>query len=236
MNASPERIDHLLSRLGYCSRSEVRDLLRAGRVAVDAVPLRHAQTKVLPSLVTLDGAPLDHPQPLYILYHKPLGKVCAHDDARGIYADFPERWRLRRPCFASVGRLDKETSGLLLLTDDGDWLHRLIAPRFAVPRRYRVQLQSPLQGHEAEQLASGTLLLEGEKYSCRPAELAVLGDQEVLLTLREGRYHEVRRIFAALGNVVMALHRESYGDLTLAGLEPGAWRELTRAERPEEGP
>lgn len=232
MNASSERVDHLLSRLGYCSRSEVRDLLRAGRVAVDGVPLSRPQSKVSPSLVTLDGAPLEHPECLYILYHKPLGKVCAHDDARGIYADFPARWRLRRPCFASVGRLDKETSGLLLLTDDGDWLHRLIAPRFAVPRRYRVLLQSPLRGDEAEQLASGTLLLEGEDSPCRPAELAVLGEQEVLLTLREGRYHEVRRIFAALGNAVVALHRESYADLTLAGLEPGAWRELTPAERP----
>ncbi len=230
MPNSSERIDHLLSRLGYCSRSEVRDLLREGRVLLAGQPLRKASSKVDASQVQVDNVALDHPQPLYVLYHKPLGKVCAHDDPRAIYQDFPPRWRYRRPTFSSVGRLDRETSGLLLLTDDGDWLHRWTSPRYAIPRRYRVHLQSPLRGHEAQILASGELLLEGESNPCRAAEMQVLHDTEVLLTLREGRYHEVRRMFVALDNLVLTLHREAFGPFTLDGLAPGDWRELTENE------
>lgn len=231
MAHSGERLDHLLSRLGYCSRSEVRDLLREGRVSVDGMPLRKAATRVDPATVQVDEEPLDHPYPLYVLYHKPLGKVCAHDDPRAIYQDFPPRWRYRRPSFSSVGRLDRETSGVLLLTDDGDWLHRWTSPRYAIPRRYRVTLQNPLQGHEAGILASGTLLLEGEHSPCKVAEMIPLDTTELQLTLHEGRYHEVRRMFAALDNLVLSLHREAFGPFTLDDLAPGQWRELSEIER-----
>ena len=234
MAHSGERLDHLLSRLGYCSRSEVRDLLREGRVSVDGMPLRKAATKVDPATVQIDEEPLDHPYPLYVLYHKPLGKVCAHDDPRAIYQDFPPRWRYRRPSFSSVGRLDRETSGVLLLTDDGDWLHRWTSPRYEIPRRYRVTLQNPLQGHEADILASGTLLLEGEQNPCKAAEMIPLGTTELQLTLHEGRYHEVRRMFAALDNLVLSLHREAFGPFTLDDLAPGQWRELSEIERQRE--
>ncbi|MBE7565775.1 MULTISPECIES: pseudouridine synthase [Acidithiobacillus] len=231
MAHSSERLDHLLSRLGYCSRSEARDLLREGRVSVDGMPLRKAATKVDPATVQIDEEPLDHPYPLYVLYHKPLGKVCAHDDPRAIYQDFPPRWRYRRPSFSSVGRLDRETSGVLLLTDDGDWLHRWTSPRYEIPRQYRVTLQNPLQGHEVGILASGTLLLEGEHSSCKAAEMIPLGTTELQLTLHEGRYHEVRRMFAALDNLVLSLHREAFGPFTLDDLAPGQWRELSEIER-----
>jgi 16S rRNA pseudouridine516 synthase len=234
MAHSSERLDHLLSRLGYCSRSEVRDLLREGRVLADGMPLRKAATKVEPASVQIDEEPLDHPYPLYVLYHKPLGKVCAHDDPRAIYQDFPPRWRYRRPSFSSVGRLDRETSGVLLLTDDGDWLHRWTSPRYEIPRRYRVTLQNPLQGHEADILASGTLLLEGEHSPCKAAEMIPLGTTELQLTLHEGRYHEVRRMFAALDNLVLSLHREAFGPFTLDDLAPGQWRELSEIERQRE--
>ncbi|MBU2737856.1 pseudouridine synthase [Acidithiobacillus concretivorus] len=234
MAHSSERLDHLLSRLGYCSRSEVRDLLREGRVSADGMPLRKAATKVDPASVQIDEEALDHPYPLYVLYHKPLGKVCAHDDPRAIYQDFPPRWRYRRPSFSSVGRLDRETSGVLLLTDDGDWLHRWTSPRYDIPRRYRVTLQNPLQGHEADILASGTLLLEGEQNPCKAAEMIPLGMTELQLTLHEGRYHEVRRMFAALDNLVLSLHREAFGPFTLDDLAPGQWRELSEIERQRE--
>ncbi|PKY11655.1 16S rRNA pseudouridine(516) synthase [Acidithiobacillus marinus] len=230
-----ERVDHLLSRLGYCSRSEVRDLLREGRVLADGLPLRKASVKVDPASLRVDDEALDHPYPLYVLYHKPLGKVCAHDDPRAIYQDFPPRWRYRRPSFSSVGRLDRETSGVLLLTDDGDWLHRWTSPRYAIPRRYRVLLQNPLRGDEVAILASGSLLLEGENSPCKAAEMTPLSPVELQLTLYEGRYHEVRRMFAALDNLVLSLHREAFGPFTLGDLAPGQWRELTEIEWRGEG-
>lgn len=236
MSNNHERIDHLLSRLGYCSRSEARDLLREGRVDMGGEPLRKSSAKVDPALVRVDEEAIDHPRSLYVLYHKPLGKVCAHDDPRAIYQDFPPRWRYRRPTLSSVGRLDRETSGVLLLTDDGDWLHRWTSPRYEIPRRYRVTLQSPLRNDAAEILASGQLLLDGEERPCRPAELIPVSETECLLTLWEGRYHEVRRMFAVLDNLVLTLHREAYGPFDLGDLAPGQWRELVESEYLQEKP
>ncbi len=234
MQKTAERMDHLLSRLGYCSRSEVRDLLREGRVRVAGELLRKASAKVNAAEVWVDEEPIDHPHAFYLLYHKPLGKVCAHDDPRAIYQDFPLRWRYRRPALSSVGRLDRETSGVLLLTDDGDWLHHWTSPRRAIPRVYRVTLQEPLRGDAADILAAGTLMLDGEDTPCCPATLHCLTEREVLLTLTEGRYHEVRRMFAALDNLVLTLHREAYGPFLLGDLPAGQWRELTVAERMRE--
>jgi 16S rRNA pseudouridine516 synthase len=230
-----ERLDHILSRLGYCSRSEVRQWLRDGRIQVADLPRPQCGSKVDPQQVLVDDEPLDPPQPLYLLYHKGIGSVCAHDDPRSIYDDLPMRWRYRRPVLSSVGRLDRDTSGLLLLSDDGQWLQRWSHPRRAVPRRYRVQLAEPL-GEEAEAiLASGTLRLEGESSPCRPAALQRLSPREILLTLQEGRYHEVRRMMAALGNHVVGLHREAFGPFTLGDLPEHEWRFL-RADEWESRP
>ncbi len=229
----PERLDRLLSRLGYCSRSEVRDWIRAGRVTAGESPV-HPATLADPSEIRIDGEPLDHPGPLYLAYYKQAGTVCAQGDPRSIYHDFPERWSCRRPALSSVGRLDRDTSGILLLTDDGDWLHRWIHPRRQVPRQYRVQLAEPLVENAGDVLSSGDFYLEGERKPCMPAELRRLSGTEILLTLKEGRYHEVRRMMAALGNRVVALHREHFGPYGLDGLAPGEWRLLSPEETGKE--
>lgn len=231
MASEIERLDHLLSRLGYCSRSEVRSWLREGRISVEGQkePLRFG-SKVDPSKLRIDGENLDPADPLYVLYHKDLGSVCAHDDPRSIYEDFPMRWRYRRPVFSSAGRLDRDTSGLLLLSDDGKWLHRWSHARNAIPRHYRVRLAEPLRTDAEPILASGTLLLEGEHTPCQPAQLERFGANELRLTLREGRYHEVRRMMAALGNHVLSLHREGFGPFVLGDLAPGEWRYLRQDE------
>jgi 16S rRNA pseudouridine516 synthase len=219
-----ERLDKLLSRLGYGSRKDVRYWLKEGWVTVDGEAASSPAQKVTADSVQLEGEPLDHPHGLTIIYHKPLGAVCSHKETgQLIYEDFPARWAGRNPPLSSVGRLDKETSGLLILTDDGQLNHKLTSPKHRVPKSYRALLARPLEGNEAEVFAAGTLMLEGDDTPCLPAGLEVLGEREALLTLHEGRYHQVRRMFAAVGNHVETLTRISIGGLTLeaTGLAAG---------------
>jgi 16S rRNA pseudouridine516 synthase len=161
--------------------------------------------------------------------NKPLGVVCSHKEpGRSVYELLPHRWRARMPGLSTVGRLDKETSGLLLITDDGPFLHRVISPRSHVAKRYRADLDRPLSGDEAALFASGTLVLEGESDPLAPAELIPTSDKSADLIITEGRYHQVRRMFAAAGNHVIGLHRDRIGGLALPDdLEPGDWRILT---------
>jgi 16S rRNA pseudouridine516 synthase len=165
--------------------------------------------------------------------HKPLDVVCSHREAgRSVYELLPNRWRARIPALSTIGRLDKDTSGLLLITDDGPFLHRVISPRSHVAKRYIATLARPLEGGEAEVFAAGTLMLEGETEPLAPAQLEPTGPTEAKLTITEGRYHQVRRMFAAVGNHVTALHRDRIGGLALpADLAPGAWRILTPEEQ-----
>ncbi|HIY70690.1 MAG TPA: pseudouridine synthase, partial [Candidatus Luteimonas excrementigallinarum] len=140
-------------------------------------------------------------------------------------------FRLRKPVMSTVGRLDRDTSGLLLLTDDGTLLHRIISPRSRIPKTYEAVLAEPLRGDEAAIFASGTLMLESEQTPLQPAQLEPLDERRARLTITEGRYHQVRRMFAAVGNHVEALHRSHVGALGLGDLPEGEWRPLTPAEQ-----
>lgn len=231
------RLDRLLANLGYGSRREVQLLVHSGLVTlderiVDDADERVAVTQDLSGRMAVRGKPLDPPPGLALMLHKPLGVTCSHKEAGPlVYGLLPERWRRRDPAISTIGRLDKETSGLLLMTDDGSLLHRIISPRAHVPKRYHVTLARPLEGNEAEIFASGTLMLEGEDKPLQPAILEALSERSAHLTVTEGRYHQVRRMFAALGNHVTALHRDRIGDLDLpVDLEPGQYRLLTEAD------
>ncbi|MCI3133737.1 pseudouridine synthase [Phenylobacterium aquaticum] len=231
------RLDRLLANLGYGSRREVNSLVRDGKVVLDGVTLKDAGARIavtadLPARMTLSGVAVDPPAPLTLMMHKPLGVVCSHKEVgRSVYELLPHRWRARMPGLSTVGRLDKETSGLLLITDDGPFLHRVISPRAHVAKRYVAMLDRPLSGEEGAIFAAGTLMLEGETDPLEPATLEVLGPKEARLVITEGRYHQVRRMFAATGNHVTALHRDRIGGLALPhDLEPGAWRILTPAD------
>ncbi|OHD77991.1 MAG: 16S rRNA pseudouridine(516) synthase, partial [Sulfuricurvum sp. GWF2_44_89] len=224
--------DKLLGSLGYCVRKEVAVLLRDGVIThIDNLSLK-SDTKVSHEEILYEGEPLDPPTGIVILMNKPLGLVCSHDDGEGrlVYDLLPPRWRMRDPKISTIGRLDKETSGLLLLSDDGALLHRLTSPKHKVPKVYEATLDRPLQGDEAEIFASGTLMLNGEKNPCLPAKLTIIDESHVTLEITEGRYHQVRRMFAAVGNHVMALHRSSFGDLTLGDLKEGEYRLLDLEE------
>jgi 16S rRNA pseudouridine516 synthase len=222
------RLDQLLANLGYCSRREARDWIEDGRVDVAGQQADDPGQKSHPAAVRVDGEPLDHPDGLLLLMHKPLGRVCSHDGREGpsVYDLLPERWRRRNPQVTTIGRLDKDTSGLLLLTDQSELVHRLTSPKHKVPKTYRATLDADLPAGLAELFASGTLKLKGEEEPCALAELRVLGPREAELTLTEGRYHQVRRMFASQGCEVLTLHRVRFGHLTLADLAPARWREL----------
>jgi len=231
------RLDRLLANLGYGSRREVQQLVRDGAVTLDGAEIgdadrRIAVTRDLPERMRIDDEPLDPPPGLVLMVNKPLGVTCSHKEAGPlVYSLLPARWRRRDPALSTVGRLDKETSGLLLMTDDGSLLHRIISPKNHVPKRYRVTLDRPLRGDEATVFASGTLMLEGEDKPLLPAAMEALSPASAVVTITEGRYHQVRRMFAALGNHVTALHRDRMGGLDLPDdLAPGGFRVLTEAE------
>jgi len=231
MNKS-ERLDRLLSRLGYGSRKQVAGWVRQGLIEVDGIPAVASSQKVDPASVRIEGEVLDHPDGLTIVYHKPVGTVCSHrEQGRMIYDDFPARWSQRKPPFSSVGRLDKETSGVLIVTDNGQLNHELTSPKHGVGKTYRARLARSLRGHEVEVFASGQLLLEGEHTPCLPARAVVLGECEMEVTVFEGRYHQIRRMFAAVGNHVEALQRYAIGALTLDALSlaPGNFRIVDKA-------
>jgi 16S rRNA pseudouridine516 synthase len=232
------RLDRLLANLGYGSRREVTDLVSRRQVVLDGVVVKDAGAKIaiaadLPTRLSVSGQPLDPPAPLTLLMHKPLDVVCSHREAgRSVYELLPHRWRARIPALSTIGRLDKDTSGLLLITDDGPFLHRVISPRAHVAKRYIATLDRPLNGSEAEAFGAGTLMLEGETEPLAPAEFEPIGVTEARLTITEGRYHQVRRMFAAVGNHVTALHRDRIGGLALpTDLGAGAWRILTPEEQ-----
>jgi 16S rRNA pseudouridine516 synthase len=227
------RLDRLISNLGYGSRKEAQAMARNGWIVLDGTPLTEAErhVKITPDLasrMTVQGKPLDPPPGVVVMMHKPLGVTCSRKEAGPLVYDLlPIRWRRREPMLSTIGRLDKETSGLLLFTDDGDLQHRVISPKRHVPKRYLVTLARPLSGEEAAVFASGDLMLESEDKPLLPADLEALSPTTARLTMHEGRYHQVRRMFAALGNHVEALHRDRMGGLDLPeDLTPGALRVL----------
>jgi 16S rRNA pseudouridine516 synthase len=222
------RLDQLIASLGYGSRREVRAQIEAGRVQVAGRVEVDPGAHVDAAAVTLGGQPLDHPGELLLVLNKPEGRVCSRDPAEGpsVYDLLPARWRQRNPPVVSVGRLDKDTTGVLLLTDRSSLVHRLTSPRSKVPKTYRVTLDRVLPDGAEETLAGGRCVLPGEDSPCAPATLRRLQALEVEIVLTEGRYHQVKRMFAALGCAVASLQRTHIGDLGVEGLLPGQWREL----------
>ncbi|PRH82420.1 pseudouridine synthase [Arenimonas caeni] len=222
----------LLANLGYGSRKQVALMFREGRVTDADGEVLYADDVVEPALVRVDDEPLDPAPGLLLALHKPLGYTCStKDPGRVVYDLLPPRFRLRNPVLSTVGRLDRDTSGLLLMTDDGALLHRIISPKSKLPKVYEATLAQDLRGDEAAVFGSGTLMLESETTPLAPAGFEALGPRRARLVLHEGRYHQVRRMFAAVGNHVEALHRTQVGGFALGDLAPGQWRALDEADR-----
>ena len=222
----------LLANLGYGSRKDVSRMLRNGWVTDRAGHALGEDAQPAHEDVLVDDEALDPAQGMLLMLHKPVGYTCStKDKGRLIYELLPPRFRLRNPVLASVGRLDRETSGLLLMTDDGVLQHQITSPRSHLSKVYRAELAEDLRGDEAAVFASGELMLEGEDTPLQPAAMRVLGPRSAELTLTEGRYHQVRRMFVAVGNHVQALHRSRIGGLDLGDLPSGEWRLLDASDR-----
>tara|TARA_R110001606_G_scaffold1937_24_gene8072 strand:- start:3166 stop:3894 length:729 start_codon:yes stop_codon:yes gene_type:complete len=234
MSEASVRLDFFVAHAAGVTRKQAKALIRAGRVALldgtGQPRAGKANTAVAAAdRVLLDGQPLALPGHRYLMIHKPAGVVCAtRDGTLPTVMDLlpgAERENLR-----IVGRLDRDTTGLLLLTSDGDWSHRLTAPRQRCAKRYRVSTAEPLSDSQARQLADGVVLKDDPRPT-RPAGVQRLDSGGLLLSLEEGRYHQVKRMLAAVGNRVVALHREAVGAIELdPALAPGEWRELSAAE------
>jgi 16S rRNA pseudouridine516 synthase len=221
----------LLANLGYGSRKEVAWMFREGRITDEAGEVLYADDQVEHARIRVDGELLDPPAGLTIMLHKPVGYTCSTSDTgKLVYDLLPSRFHLRSPVLASVGRLDKDTSGLLLMTDDGKLLHRIVHPKAHLSKIYEVTLARDLCGNEVDIFASGTLMLESERTPLAPASMVVVNSRAAKLTLTEGRYHQVRRMFAAMGNHVEALHRSQVGGLVLGDLPAGQWRVLDASD------
>lgn len=220
------RLDALLARYGYCSRREAAAWIKAGRCSLpDGRPLAPS-TKVAPEDALVDGASVEFPKGLYVAVDKPVGYICSHaEPGRLVFELLPERWVRRKPPVTMAGRLDKETSGLLLLSDDGDFIHRMTSPKMHLPKTYAFETSAPVPEKAAALFASGAFLLESEEKPCLPAELRLDGPCSGTLTLREGRYHQVRRMLAAVGAPVVSLRRTRIGSLALDDLDlrEGEW-------------
>ena len=225
------RLDKAAALIGL-TRAQARKAIAAGRVRVRGDVVRNGAAQVAPEDVTVDGAAVEAPGELYIMVNKPAGVVTATEDARlpTVAELLPEALRRRGP--GPVGRLDRDVTGLVLMTTDGQLAHRLISPRWKAEKLYRARCEGRLGAREIEAFAAGVALSD---FTARPARLQILsaGDEESLaeVALTEGRFHQVKRMFAAVGHPLIALERRRIGCVTLdAALAPGACRPLTGEE------
>jgi len=224
MKNSYKRIDAHLSNLGYCTRGEAKKFLKINEVLVNGTKVLSPSIKANHDDIKINGNILD-PETLTILLNKPSGVICSHNDAGVlIYSLLPQRWNYRNPKLSTVGRLDVDTTGAILLTDNGVLNHRLTNPKKDISKVYEAELAHPLKGNEEKIFASGELFLHGEKKPLLPAKLEVLSPTKVSLEIFEGKYHQVKRMFAAVGNRVIKLHRVSFDDYTVDDLKEGHYK------------
>lgn len=225
-----QRLDKFLCDCGVGTRSQVKDILKAGRVSVDGVSVKDGGTKVDPERqqISMDGQLLRDAGRLVVMLNKPAGFVTATEDARERTVMELLPLELRNRDLKPVGRLDKQTEGLLLFTNDGDLLHRLISPKKEVPKIYYARHQGTANTEDVEAFAQGLTLRDGTV--CLPAKLEPLGEGESLITVCEGKYHQVRRMMASRGMTVEYLERRQEGGLTLGSVSRGDVRILTEED------
>ena len=226
MQNSYKRIDAHLSTLGYCTRSEAKKFMKIYEVFVKDVRVFDPSLKAYHNDIKINDQALD-PETITILLNKPSGYICSHNDAGSlIYSLLPDRWNRRNPKISTVGRLDVDTTGAIILTDDGDLNHKLTSPKSDVSKIYEVTLAQELRGDEKEIFESGTLMLNGETKPLLSAKLEIITPTFVKIEICEGRYHQVKRMFGAVGNKVIKLHRSKFGNFNVNDLKEGSYKTI----------
>lgn len=224
MTNSYKRVDAHLSSLGYCTRSEAKKFLKINEVYIKENRVFNSAIKAYHDDITVNGEVLDD-ETLLIVLNKPQGFICSHNDAgKLIYSLLPQRYQNRNPKISTIGRLDIDTTGIILLSDDGVLNHKLTSPKSDISKIYEVTLEKPLKGDEVEIFASGTLMLHGEKKPLKSAKLEVISSNEVKIEIVEGKYHQVKRMFAAVSNRVLKLHRTKFADFEVGNLKEGEFK------------
>ncbi|PRM90309.1 16S rRNA pseudouridine(516) synthase [Aliarcobacter cryaerophilus] len=219
-----KRVDAYLSSLGYCTRSEARKFLKMNSVFINENRVFNPSLKAKHNEIRVNDEKLDS-EKITILMNKPSNVICSHNDSgKLIYSLLPQRWQNRNPKISTIGRLDMDTTGAILLTDDGELNHKLTSPKKDVKKIYEVTLQNPLKGDEKEIFASGTVVLNGEDKPLKPAKLIILSDNLVHLEIVEGKYHQVKRMFAYTKNKVTKLHRLEFAGFRVDDLKEGEFR------------
>lgn len=228
-----ERLDKITAAILQCGRKEAGKLIRGGEVSVDGKIIKDPSAKIFPEQdkISVSGKELCFKKHIYIMMNKPAGVVSSTDDGDVTVIDILPDELVRRGLFPA-GRLDKDTTGFVLITDDGDFAHRMLSPKNHVSKEYVVTLAEPLENGAEEKFKDGLVL--GDGYKCLPAETVCIDDGERLrfkVILREGKYHQIKRMFASCGNKVIALHRCAMGGVYLdSSLKAGECRELTADE------
>lgn len=225
-----DRIDKIIASQGLYSRSDVKYLVSRKRVAIDGEVVRSSSQKADPekNVITIDGKPLTVKKQIYLMLHKPKGYVSATEDKehQTVLALVPPEWKGRD--LFPAGRLDKDTTGLMIITDDGVLAHNILSPRKHVQKVYGVELDIPVTEEMQQGFAAGVELNDGV---CKEAKLVITGEKTAEVTLKEGRYHQIKRMFGCYGAKVVELHRIAMGDLYLPDdLAEGECRELTEEE------
>ncbi len=224
------RLDKLLSSSTTFTRSQAKIAIAKGKVKVDGETVKNAAQKVAEdALVEYMGVSIKKPTTRYIMFHKPAGVVCANSDSDH-QTVFDNMFLPRVETLHIAGRLDIDTTGLLLITDDGQWSHRITSPKHNHEKSYLIDLDTPITDKQIQILTEG-VQLKAEEKRCLPAKIDILSEQKIRMTITEGKYHQVKRMMAAVGNHVEKLHREQIGSIKLdENLKEGEWRELTVEE------
>ncbi len=224
------RLDKLLSKSTAFTRSQAKIAIRGGKVKVDGEVVKNTAQHISEDAnVEYMGVPLKKPKPQFIMFNKPAGVVCANSD-KDHATVFDSLFVPRMKTLHIAGRLDIDTTGLLLITDDGQWSHRITSPKHQHEKVYLVDLDSPITENQIRILTEGVQLKDEKKRSL-PATINVLSEKQIRMTITEGKYHQVKRMLAAVGNHVVKLHREQIGKIKLdVTLKEGEWRELTADE------
>ncbi len=227
-----ERIDKILSNHGYCTRKFAKLFLKDHEVTAKGERLLDPSDKISSTDMLINGEPLDHPEGIFILLNKPKGYVCSHDiaDGRLVFELLPDQWLDRNPVPSTIGRLDKDTTGVLLITDNTKLIHMLISPKREIDKEYIVTVDKILSDDLIKEFAAGTLMLEKEVKPCLPAMLTITDATHATVVLHEGKYHQVKRMFAHFGYTVTELHRSRFGEYTLGDLAEGEWIDLKMPE------